>query len=91
MESLRQDSSDAINETKEKVNEASSQWPNILKELVDKLTGKNMQVTYDFDNFEIEVPKVTGPEGKEIGSAKWRIDGKFILSTQLLDKSQTVE
>jgi hypothetical protein len=91
MESLRQDTSDAINETKEKVKEASSQWPNILKELVDKLTGKNMQVTYNFDNFEIEVPKVTGPEGKEIGSAKWRIDGKFILSTQLLDKSQTVE
>jgi hypothetical protein len=91
MESLKQEASDAMEETKEKVQEASSQWPNILKELVDKLTGKNMQVTYDFDNFEIEVPKVTGPEGKEIGSAKWRIDGKFILSTQLLNKSQTIE
>jgi hypothetical protein len=91
MESLKQDASGKIGETKDKVEAASSQWPNVLKEVVDKLTGKNMQVTYDFDNFEIEVPKVTGPKGKEIGSAKWRIDGKFILSTQLLNKPQTVE
>jgi hypothetical protein len=56
---------------------------------VDKLTGKNMEVTYDFQNLEVDVPRVEGPEGKELGSAKWKINGKFILSTQLLQTSDS--
>ena len=90
MENFEREPSDTINQTRQKVEEASSQWPSILKEVVDKLTGKNMQVTYDFDNLEIEVPKVTGPGGKEMGSAKWRIDGKLTLSTELLER-QAIE
>lgn len=86
MENFEREPSDTINQTRQKVEEASSQWLSILKEVVDKLTGKNMQVTYDFDNLEIEVPKVTGPGGKEMGSAKWRIDGKLTLSTELLER-----
>jgi hypothetical protein len=69
------------------VEQSASQWSDILKEVVDKLTGKNMEVTYDFQNFEIDVPKATGPGGKELGSAKWKVNGKFILSTQLRDNS----
>ena len=48
-----------------------------------------MQVVYDFQDFEIDVPKATGPEGKELGSAKWKINGKFTLSTELRDESYT--
>ena len=44
-----------------------------------------MEITYEFDNLEIDVPKATGPGGKEIGSAKWKIDGKFVISSQLSD------
>lgn len=90
MENFEREPSDTINQTRQKVEEASSQWPSILNEVVDKLTGKNMQVTYDFDNLEIEVPKVTGPGGKEMGSAKWRIGGKLTLSTELLER-QAIE
>jgi len=61
----------------------------IIKQVVDKLTGKNMEVTYDFQNLEVDVPRVEGPEGKELGSAKWKINGKFILSTQLLQTSDS--
>jgi hypothetical protein len=67
------------------VQEGASQLPEIIEQVVDKLTGKNMEVTYDFQNLEVDVPKVEGPEGKEIGSVKWKINGKFILSTQLLE------
>ena len=66
MENFEREPSDTINQTRQKVEEASSQWPSILKEVVDKLTGKNMQVTYDFDNLEIEVPKVSGSGGSEL-------------------------
>jgi hypothetical protein len=50
-----------------------------------------MEVTYDFDNLEVDIPKATGPEGKELGSAKWKINGKFIISTQLHDNTKTME
>jgi len=50
-----------------------------------------MEVTYDFENLQIDMPKATGPEGRELGSAKWKINGKFTISTQLHEKSKTME
>ena len=83
MESLKEDSS---NEDR-----GISNWSDVVKDLVDKLTGKDMEVTYDFDNLQIDMPKATGPEGKELGSAKWKINGKFTISTQLHEKSKAME
>jgi hypothetical protein len=68
-----------------------SNWSDVVKDIVDKLTGKDMEVTYHFDNLQIDMPKATGPEGRELGSAKWKINGKFTISTQLHEKSSTVE
>jgi hypothetical protein len=65
--------------------ENSSNWTELVSQLVEKLTGKDMALTYEFDNLVIDVPKATGPGGKEIGSAKWKIDGKFVISSQLSD------
>jgi hypothetical protein len=91
MENLRNEASEAANYVGKKVEESAFQWADILKEVVDKLTGKNMEVTYNFQNFEMDIPKATGPEGKELGSAKWRLDGKFTLTTQLSNKSPNNE
>jgi hypothetical protein len=85
MENLKQESSNVVEEASKKVQEGASQLPEIIKQVVDKLIGKNMEVTYDFQNLEVDVPRVEGPEGKELGSVKWKINGKFILSTQLLE------
>jgi hypothetical protein len=87
MENLKQESSNLVEEASKKVQEGVSQLPEIITQVVDKLTGKNMEVTYDFQNLEVDVPRVTGPEGKELGSAKWKLNGKFVLSTQLLETS----
>jgi protein subunit release factor B len=57
----------------------------------DKITGKDMAVTYEFNNLEIDMPRSSGPGGKEIGSAKWKINGKFVITTELHDKSKTTE
>jgi hypothetical protein len=91
MESLRNEASEAANYVGKKVEESGSQWAEILNEVVDKLTAKNMEVIYNFQNFEIDIPKATGPEGKELGGAKWRLDGKFTLTTQLSNKSPNLE
>jgi hypothetical protein len=91
MESLKQEASKVLNDDKDKNTESISNWSEVVRDIVDKLTGKDMEVTYDFDNLEVDIPKATGPEGKELGSAKWKINGKFTISTQLNDKTNSME
>jgi len=91
MENTTKETLEITKQKGDKIEQNVSHWSDILKEVVDKLTGKNMDVTYNFENFEIDVPKATGPDGRNLGSAKWKIDGKFIFSTQLLDKSNSME
>ncbi len=91
MENTTKETSEITKQIGEKIEQNASHWSDILKEVVDKLTGKNMDVTYNFENFEIDLPKATGPDGRELGSAKWKINGKFIFSTQLLDKPSSTE
>ena len=91
MENTTKETLEITKQKGDKIEQNASHWSDILKEVVDKLTGKNMDVTYNFENFEIDVPKATGPDGRNLGSAKWKINGKFIFSTQLLDKSNSTE
>ena len=90
MESFKEESSKGTNEANN-ADGSISNWSSVVKDIVDKLTGKDMEVTYDFENLQIDMPKATGPEGKELGSAKWKINGKFTISTQLHEKSKTME
>ena len=90
MENTTKETLEITKQKGDKIEQNASHWSDILKEVVDKLTGKNMDVTYNFENFEIDVPKATGPDGRNLGSAKWKINGKFIFSTQLLDKSNSM-
>jgi hypothetical protein len=64
----------------------ASQWAELLTQLVDKITGKDLSITYRFDNLQINVPKATGPKGQELGSAKWNINGKVVIHSQLENK-----
>ena len=90
MESVKQEASKVVKKDKND-DHSISNWSDVVKDIVDKLTGKDMEVTYDFENLEIDIPKATGPEGKELGSAKWKINGKFIISTQLHDTTKTIK
>jgi len=52
-------------------------WPDLAVGLYDKLTGRNAQITYEFDNFNIQVPTKVGSEQK----TSWSISGKLKIST----------
>jgi len=91
MENLKQEPSPIVDEVSEKVEEGASHLPEIIKQLIDKLTGKDMEVTYDFQNLELDVPRVSGPDGKELASAKWKINGKIVFSTALLNTHGSAE
>ena len=60
----------------------SSQWAEIIGQLFDRLTGKGASVTYTFDNLVIEMPKAQGPSGQDLGSAKWTVNGKVVITAE---------
>jgi hypothetical protein len=67
---------------REKSDQQAAQWANLLTELFDRLTGKGTEVTYNFHNLEIDIPRAVGPQGSEIGSAKWLINGRVAITAQ---------
>ena len=49
----------------------------IMDEIVNKLSGTDMSTNITFDNLEIDVPHAKGHDGRDIGSAKWEVNGKI--------------
>jgi len=80
-ENVNNNSDRSKNSSKEHI----SEWSELISRIIDKLTGKDLQVTYSFDNLEIEIPKAYGPDGRQLGGAKWKIDGKITISTELIN------
>lgn len=66
----------------EKSNHQATQWANLLTELFDRLTGKDTEVPYKFQNLEIDIPRAVGPQGSEIGGVKWLINGRVAITAQ---------
>jgi hypothetical protein len=66
----------------EKSTEQAAQWANLLTELFDRLTGKGTEVAYSFQNLEIDIPRAAGPSGRDLGSAKWVLNGRLTITAQ---------
>lgn len=64
------------------VQQTASQWSEIIGQLFDRLTGKGASVTYTFDNLIIDMPRAQGPGGQDIGSAKWTVNGKVVITAE---------
>ena len=67
---------------------APSHLAQITSEIVEKLvgTGTNMSTTITFEDLEVNVPHAKGPDGSDIGSAKWVINGKIMWTTTVSNK-----
>lgn len=65
------------------VQNENANWPEVINNVVNNLTEKNMEVTYDFDNLRINLPEVKGLDGILVGSAKCKINGRCLISTKL--------
>src|SRR3954467_10044204 len=61
--------------------EKASHWSQLISKVIEKVVSKDVAVTYTFDHLEIDVPSAHGPGGKELGGAKWVIDGKITIAT----------
>ncbi len=54
-------------------------WPELAIGLYDKLTGRNAEITYEFDNFEIMVPSSASDKATH---AKWKMNGALSIRTK---------
>ena len=59
--------------------EKTQNWPELAIGLYDKLTGRNAEITYEFNDMEILVPDGTGDEQNH---AKWKINGIVKIRTK---------
>ena len=50
----------------------TNSWPELAIELYDKLTGRNAEITYEFENMEVWVPSGTG---QTVNHAHWKVNG----------------
>jgi hypothetical protein len=77
-----------VDEDKEDFQNANTNWPQVIDNIVNNVTAKNMEVTYDFDKLQINFPQVTGPDGILVGGAKCEINGRFLISTKLQNSEE---
>ncbi|HZA61572.1 MAG TPA: hypothetical protein VE573_01775 [Nitrososphaeraceae archaeon] len=61
----------------------ASQWSQMIGHALESVTGKNMSTTIDFRGLEIDIPRAQGPNGRDLGSAKWTLNGKVVWTTEL--------
>ena len=61
----------------------ASQWSQMVGQVLESVTGKNMSTTINFQNLEIDIPRAQGPSGRDLGSAKWTVNGKVVWATEL--------
>ena len=66
--------------------ESSNKWAEIAGQVIDRVIGKNMSMTYDFQQLTIDIPRAEGPGGKHMGSAQWTINGKIVITSEVHDK-----
>jgi hypothetical protein len=71
-------------QSQEHQQQSSSQWSQMIGQVMEKLTDKNMSITIRFEDFEADIPRAQGPGGRDLGSAKWTaVNGKMVWTTEV--------
>jgi hypothetical protein len=68
--------------------QSGSQWAEVIGQLFDRLTGKGASVTYNFEDLIIDLPRAQGPGGRDMGSAKWTINGRIVITAEAHQTSE---
>ncbi|KYH25520.1 hypothetical protein HAPAU_21940 [Halalkalicoccus paucihalophilus] len=59
--------------------EETETWPELAISLYDRLTGRGAEITYEFEDMEVDVPSKTGEDAEY---AHWRVDGTMRIRTK---------
>jgi hypothetical protein len=77
-------------EQQQQQQQPESQWADLMGQLFDRLTGKEAVISYGLRNIEVDIPKAAGPQGQNLGSAKWIFNGELVIKAQT-NKSDEIE
>jgi hypothetical protein len=53
-------------------------WPDLAIGLFERLTGRNAEISYQFDDFELHVPSSTANDAEH---AQWKMNGTLKITT----------
>ncbi|MEF8783607.1 MAG: hypothetical protein V5A39_11810 [Haloarculaceae archaeon] len=68
-----------MSETPEERIDETTSWPQLAIGLYDRLTGRGAEITYEFEEMEIQVPSGTGEDAEH---AEWHVDGTVRITTR---------
>jgi hypothetical protein len=68
--------------TEEGIDETHT-WPELAIGLYERLTGRGAEITYEFDDMEVDVPSKVGGDAEH---ARWRLDGTMRIRTYEADE-----
>ena len=54
-------------------------WPDLAIELYDRLTGRDAEIAYQFDDFELNIPSSTASDAEQ---ARWKMNGSLRITTR---------
>ena len=54
-------------------------WPSLAVGLYDKLTGRDAEISYEFSDFQVDIPSSTGDDAAH---ARWKLNGLLKIRTQ---------
>lgn len=57
----------------------TTNWPDLAIGLYDRLSGRNAEITYEFQDLHVKVPSGTGPNAEH---AEWVVSGVLKIRTQ---------
>ena len=57
----------------------TTNWPELAIGLYDRLTGRNAEISYEFDDLHLKVPSGTGPDAAH---AEWMLAGTIRIRTR---------
>jgi hypothetical protein len=57
----------------------TTNWPDLAIGLYDRLTGRNAEITYEFEDFELQVPSSASEDAKH---ATWKMTDTLRVRTK---------
>ncbi|MFN2354284.1 MAG: hypothetical protein ABR512_07150 [Desulfopila sp.] len=57
----------------------TNNWPEMFVGLYERLTGNNAEISYSFEDFQIDVPASTA---KDAPQAQWKFNGTLRITTR---------
>ena len=60
-------------------NNGTTDWPELAIGLYERLTGRQAEIAYEFDGFEVDVPSSATPGATH---AHWKLNGTLRVSTR---------